>query len=98
MSAKRAESPFRNSSPQGSNGRQASADVTARPLWPGLSDDDAASLRNALSVLRSRWIEWFPEFGCVLLGLGEEVAVRPRPGELALHLVSLDEWTFHIHR
>ena len=72
-------------------------------LWPKLTAHDLEALRAAASALRgpvSR-ISWYPDYGCALLTAGqweEEGDIGPRPGELPLLLIGLDEWAFRVHR
>jgi hypothetical protein len=72
--------------------------------WPGeltlrisCALKDAADLLNAANGCPT--IHWLPEFGCALLPL-RPTADEPelRLGEIAVHLIQLDNWTFRLHR
>ncbi|KXZ49831.1 hypothetical protein GPECTOR_19g282 [Gonium pectorale] len=73
----------------------------------GLFGRFVQALQLAATALTSRSgtiVTWFPEYGCALLALGapggagaEADDARPRPDDLALHLVGLDGWKFWPH-
>jgi hypothetical protein len=69
---------------------------------PQLAPEDLNTLSKAAGTLCSSRVAWFPTFGCALLALQplDEAGldVQLLPGQLALHLVCLDDWRFHLHR
>ncbi|KAL4434356.1 hypothetical protein ABPG75_000797 [Micractinium tetrahymenae] len=66
-------------------------------LWPGLSDEDLASLEAACAFASTSAI-WLPAYGCAVLALpAGEPDTQPVPGTLALVVVGLDNWIYDIH-
>lgn len=73
------------------------ADPLAQQLWPGLAEEDLASLEAACSLAASAI--WQPAYGCAVLALpGGEPDTQPVPGTLALAIVGLDGWEYDTHR
>ncbi|EFJ48301.1 hypothetical protein VOLCADRAFT_104794 [Volvox carteri f. nagariensis] len=81
-------------------------------VWNGFPADGLSALSAAASALYGsecpvRQLTWFPDYGCALLGIGSDPdlltsapdggVIMSRPGEVVLHLVALDGWSFHVH-
>ncbi|EFJ48407.1 hypothetical protein VOLCADRAFT_91060 [Volvox carteri f. nagariensis] len=81
-------------------------------VWNGFPADGLAALSAAANALYGskcpvRQLTWFPEYGCALLGIGSDPdlltsasdggVIMSRPGEVVLHLVALDGWSFNVH-
>jgi hypothetical protein len=72
--------------------------------WPGdLTLSTSRALKDAADKLTgassSPSIHWLPKFGCALLPV-QAAADEPelRLGEVAVHLIQLDNWSFRLHR
>lgn len=77
-------------------------DTTCTTATPQLPPDHVRSLAKAAGILTSNWIDWLPSYGCALLALqpldDAGLDLQLLPDHLALHLVCLDDWKFHMHR
>lgn len=77
-------------------------DTECQTTWPGLDRAGISALHLAMSYLTSSSVTWYPEYGCALLALGaadtRDLGIQTRVADLALHLVCLDAWNYHIHR
>ncbi|WIA08443.1 hypothetical protein OEZ85_007880 [Tetradesmus obliquus] len=76
-------------------------DTTCTTATPQLPPDHVRSLAKAAGILTSNWIDWLPSYGCALLALqpldDAGLDLQLLPDHLALHLVCLDDWKFHMH-
>ncbi|WIA28503.1 hypothetical protein OEZ86_011046 [Tetradesmus obliquus] len=76
-------------------------DTTCTTATPQLQPDHVRSLAKAAGILTSNWIDWLPSYGCALLALqpldDAGLDLQLLPDHLALHLVCLDDWNFHMH-
>ena len=80
--------------------QQANSSEASSPLWPALLRSDLDSLSKAVGHINcAATTTWFPRYGCVLLAVPpHEEHIQPAANDVTFVLVSLDNWSFRVHR